>query len=332
MAPKRHHFIPILHLKNFIGSDPKAQVWTYDAESGEVRSALPENTAVQSHFYSIETDDGTMDTRVEDFLATVESKAAPTYEALLEGRAPAKGTQARVDFATFLALMYVRTPAMRRMGAEMVGRHMQIMCYAFGINEKAFDALNRRAEAAGCRDLSDEEKEKLRRDFLDPSGYVMQIAKERTLMVFGAADKLAPILHNMKWSVIEPMHGFFITTDNPLVREVDPKTCHPVYGDHGFMNKTAEVLFPLSPQRMMLMSWNEDARDVNAKWPSATHVDRINMGLAARSVRYLYAHLHHKRLKLLAERFKHSRPGMTTSGFGPKKFAKIEVPRKMRAT
>jgi hypothetical protein len=163
---------------------------------------------------------------------------------------------------------------------------------------------------------------------VDPSGYVMQIAKERTLMVFGAADKLAPILYNMKWSVIEPGHGFFITTDNPLVREVDPKTRHPVYGDHGFLNKTAEVLFPLSPQRMMLMSWNEAARDFGAV--ERDHVDRINMGLAAQSDRYLYAHLRHKRLKQLAERFKHSRPGMTTDGFGPEKFAKIEVPREMR--
>jgi hypothetical protein len=150
MAPKRHHFIPILHLKHFVRSDPEGQVWTYDAESGDVRSALPENTAVQSHFYSVATEDGTMDTGLEEFIATIESKAAPAYEALLQGRLPAKDTQARVDFATFLALMYVRTPAMRRMGAEMVGRQLQIMCYAYGTNEKAFDALNRRAEAAGC--------------------------------------------------------------------------------------------------------------------------------------------------------------------------------------
>jgi hypothetical protein len=172
-TPKRQHFIPILHLKHFVGAAPKGQVWTYDAESGEVRSATPENTAVQTHFHSIEGNDGAMDTRVEDYLSTVESNAAPVYEALLHAEIPPKGSQGRVDFATFLAVMYVRTPAMRRMGAEMVGRQLQILCYAYGTNEKAFEALNRRAEEAELRHFNEEEKARLRKDFLDPSGYIM---------------------------------------------------------------------------------------------------------------------------------------------------------------
>jgi hypothetical protein len=48
-----------------------------------------------------------------------------------------------MDFSTFLALMYLRAPAMRRMNAEMISRHLQIRCYAYGINEKAFDTLTR---------------------------------------------------------------------------------------------------------------------------------------------------------------------------------------------
>jgi hypothetical protein len=103
-VPKRHHFIPILHLKHFIGTDPKGQVWTYDAEAGHVRSAAPENTAVEGHYYSAERPDGTMDTRLEEHLAKMESLAAPVYEALLRREIP-KVSQGRADFATFLALM-----------------------------------------------------------------------------------------------------------------------------------------------------------------------------------------------------------------------------------
>jgi hypothetical protein len=326
-TPKRHHFIPILHLQHFVGTDPGGQVWTYDAETGDVRSAIPKETAVQSHFYSVEGDDGAMDTRIEDFLAKMESNAAPAYEALLRAEIPKKDSQARVDFATFLALMYVRTPAMRRMGAEMIGRQMQILCYAYGSNEKAFEGLNRRAEKAGARQLNADEKERLRKAFLDPSGYMMHIGKERTLMVLKAADGLAPILFNMKWSIAVPAHGFFITTDNPLVRQVDPKTRHPIYGDHGFANKTAEVIFPLSPQRLLLMSWEEGTPDIGAF--ERAHVEQINRALAAHSDPYLYSHIRHKRLKELAAEFKDSRPMMTTQGFGPKKFAKIEVARRM---
>ena len=111
----RQHFIPILHLKHFVGPDPEGQLWTYDSENGEVWSAIPKNTAVQTHFYSIEGDDGAMDVRVEEHLAAVENSAAPVYEALLRAQIPGKSSQERADFATFLALMYVRTPAMRRM-------------------------------------------------------------------------------------------------------------------------------------------------------------------------------------------------------------------------
>jgi Protein of unknown function (DUF4238) len=329
LPPKRQHFIPILHLKHFAGADPKGQVWTYDAESGEVRSATPENTAVQTHFYSVEGEDGVMDTRVEDCLAEIESHAAPVYEALLRAEIPAKGTQARADFASFLAVMYSRTPAMRRISGELTGRLMQSLNYAYGSNEQAFEAILRRAEENGARPLNSEEKERLRGVFLDPSKYVIQIAKERTFpAIFGLAVKLAPILGGMKWSIVQALHGFFITTDNPLVRGVDPKTHHPIYGDDGFFNETAQVIFPLSPHRLLFMSWNENASDIGSF--ERDRVNRIDHGLAAHSDRYLYSHIRHKRLEEMAAKFKNSRPGITTQGFGPKKFAKVEVPRRMK--
>jgi len=49
------------------------------------------------------------------------------YEALLRGEFAKDGSMERADFAVFLALMYARTTAMRRMSAEMRGRDIQIM-------------------------------------------------------------------------------------------------------------------------------------------------------------------------------------------------------------
>lgn len=326
--PKRQHLIPRLHLQHFAGPDPKGHVWTYDAQTGHMRSAIPEETAVETHFYSVEAEDGTMDTRIETILSEIEAKAAPVYKALLQGDIPGE-TQERMDFSTFLALMYLRTPAMRRMNAELMSRYMQILCYAYGTNEKAFDALNQRVERAGGRVLTTEEKERLRRDFTDGfSDYVIEIPRERTLGVLGASDKLTPILFQMKWSIVMPRHGFFITTDHPLVREVDPQTRHPAYGDHGFLNKTAEVIFPLSPQRLLLMSWDKGARDIGAF--ERDHVEHFNRALAAHSDRYLYAHIRHKRLQQLAAEFKDSRPTMTTQGFGPTKFAEMKLSRRSK--
>jgi len=269
-----------------------------------------------------------MDTRIEEYLATIESAAAPTYEALLRAEIPSKGDQARADFATFLALMYVRTPAMRRMSGELFGRQVQIMNYAYGSHDMAFEGILKRAEKDGLPKLDEAGKARLRENLIDPTGYVMQVRKETTLRVLGAVDELSPLLLNMTWSVVDALQGFFITTDNPLVREVNPKTRHPILGDHGFNNKTAEVFFPLSPRRLLLMTWREDMRPHGGL--ERDQVDRVNIGMAAQSDQYLYAHVRDKRLERLASEFKNSRPGMTTQGFGPENFAEIEVPRKTR--
>jgi hypothetical protein len=325
-TPKRQHFIPCLYLKHFVGPAPKGQVWTYDAQAGAVRSAIPEETAVETHFYSVENPDGTMDTRIEEALASAESHASLVYEALLRKEIP-KASQARADFSMFLALMYARTPAMRRMYAEGYSQLLQCRLYANGNDSRAFNTLIQHYEIEEGLVLDTEQKEQLRKAMLDPSGYRIEVPKERTLAVLGVATALEPILFQMTWSLVEPAHGFFITSDNPLVREVDyPETDHPIYGDYGFRNKTAKVIFPLSPQLLLFMSWNERAREFHVF--EREEVDRVNRGLAAHSDRYLYAHIHHKRLQQLAAEFKNSKPKMGVHGFGPNKFAETKVQRR----
>lgn len=328
MPPKGHHVIPRLHLQHFAGPDPAGQVWTYDKLAGKCWSAIPEETAVQTHFYSAERDDGTMDTRLEDFLAGIESKAAPVYEGLLQGRIPG-GTQERVDFAQFLALMYTRTTAMRRMAAQIRGRGAQIHSYAYASNPETFETLTRRLEAEKGEALDPAIKEKVRQEMLNPSGaYVMEVAQESTFMALAASDKLTPILYEMKWMLVKAQHGYFITCDNPLVKQVDRKTLHAVYGDGGFINKTAEVTFPLSPKLLLLLSWGESTRDIGAF--ERGHVHAVNEVRSAYAERYLHAHLFDKRIEALAAKYKDSHPNMTTQGFGPENFAPIEVARRSK--
>jgi hypothetical protein len=269
-----------------------------------------------------------MDTEVEDFLASVENDAAPVYESLLSGDIPRKESAERSRFSLFLALMYARTPSMRRMAGEMLGRQMQITNYAYATNEEAFNALLARAEKKGMRTLNESEKERLRNDFIDPTGYIFEIPKEATLPILGSAEKLAPIFFDMHWSVASAGQGFFITSDNPLVKTADPKTWHPIYGDGGFLNKTTEVHFPLSRARLLLMSWNDSVPALGTF--DRKTVDRINKSRAWHSERYLYAHIKHKEVLKLAAEFKDVRPTWSTSGFGPKKFAEVKVTRRRK--
>jgi hypothetical protein len=125
------------------------------------------------------------------------------------------------------------------------------------------------------------------------------------------------------------MHGFFISSDNPVVRWVHPKTAHPIYGDHGFFNKTAEVTFPLAPNASLLMTWNEDAPKHLAI--TRKNVEFMNTLRAFFADEFLYAHVNKKALRRLATHNKDSRPRMTTEGFGPKEFANIEIPRRWKS-
>lgn len=172
-----------------------------------------------------------------------------------------------------LAVMVVRTPGSRKDAAEMVGRMIQIRNYATGVHDRAFNSLVHRIEQGEGRQLTEESRTSLRRSLIDPSGYRLELGKEWALQHLTAADKLTPVLFQMRWRTIGAAQGFFITSDDPVVRWVEPKTWHPIYGDHGYLNKTAVVTFPFTPKVMLAMSWEDEGANAFA---GRRGVDRLN--------------------------------------------------------
>ncbi|PTE08823.1 DUF4238 domain-containing protein [Mesorhizobium helmanticense] len=321
--PKGQHFIPRLHLQHFACTQPKGHVWTYAKADGKTFSRIPEETAKQTHFYSVEKDDGTYDMRIEGMLARIESTAAPVYDRLLARELPID--QAKMDMAQFLAVMVVRTPATRKDATNMAGRMIQIQNYATGIHDRAFDALVRKIEKNDGLAMEPDKRDKLRQYLIDPSRYRLELGKEWALRQLGAtADKLTSILYQMHWHIIEATQGFFITSDDPVVRWIDPKTWHPLYGDHGYLNKTAVVTFPLSPRVMVGMSWDDKGTHALAGWDTVTALNYLR---AMHADEYLYAHLEHEVIRRMALGTKQSRPRMSTSGFGPEKFGEVTLRR-----
>lgn len=324
--PKGQHFVPCLHLRQFIGSQPKGQVWTYNKNTGVKWSTIPEETGKQTHFYSSENEDGAYDTRLELLLAQSESEAAPVYRDMVNGKLPQEQSQEKADFASFLALAYVRTPAVRDDAARLIARNTQILMYAYGSNDAAFDTLFRKIEAERGEALSDDVRNEVRRSMVDPSEFKISVPKERTFMALGASDGLAQLLFQMQWSLVTPLHGFFVTSDNPVVRSVDPRTRHPMYGDLGFRNRTVQVTFPLTPHAGLRLTWeNQMASHLQAGRDAVAH---WNQTRAFHADQFLYSHVEDKRILHLARSLKGSRPKLTTVGFGPKTFAEVEVPRR----
>lgn len=197
-------------------TDSNGQVWTYDKTTGKHWPASPDRTGVEAHYYSVERDDGSMDTTIEDLFSTMEGEAAPVYERLAKGELP-KGTD-RETFGHFLGLVFTRTPGMRRFAPMVHKFGIETHIAAQAQIPKAFSALLKRMEAAGL-DVSDPER--LKRAMVDLSGFNLVVPKEMTLAPISHARAFADIFLKMKWSLARSPDHYLVTCDDPIFRAVD---------------------------------------------------------------------------------------------------------------
>jgi hypothetical protein len=149
-------------LKHFAGGRPKNQVWTYDKSTGTKRSAIPDETGIFTHFYSIELKNGSYDLTMDNILTDNENFAAPIYEKLIKGELPTS-PQEREEFSVFISLLYLRTKAQRQDSANLAGRYLQTLRYACGTHDGAFNTLISRMEKDRGEKIPDAIKEEVRR-------------------------------------------------------------------------------------------------------------------------------------------------------------------------
>ena len=312
MPSKRHHYIPIMHLKHFVGRNPNGQLWTIEKETGIARSSRPENTALERYFYAAENDDGTFNTGLEEYLAKVEGTATPIYEKMLTGWVPGPGYN-RGEFSLFLALLYLRTPAMRRDAAESIGRNIQLRNYDYGNSDHKFEEIVQLMEKESGRTYDPSEKEKFRKWLIDPRHYTLEVPKERTFMALAHVKDLAPIFLGMHWSLLRPEHGFFITSDNPVVR----------FNQDVVGSNWTEVSFPLSPRLLLVMTRDPAPKNGMIERDLVWSINRMRASYADE---YLFSHVVRKNLKKLALEFKGSRPRLSDQKWNsPIEFTKTEL-------
>lgn len=324
-----HHTVQRFHLAHFTGDSPKGQVWVYDCRSKEPRSAIPENVSTENNFYSFEREDGTWDTRLEEWMSVVESKAVPVYLELLAGKIPPY-SQAKYDFAQYLALAHVRTRTMRRMSAEQAGKLMQVRHYAHGQDKALFEQSMQSYEETIGKTFEPEVRERIRQMLLDPSDFILSLPKSYGFRPFLELDDLTHIFLHTHWTLAEAASGFLITSDNPVARRVAPESVHPLLGDRGFRNKTMEVSFPLSPRMLLVLTHFEPPKThlvIDSEFVSAQNAIR-----AWHCEFELYSHLKHKHISKLSRQYANQRPGYKLSGYGPKNFSPIQVQRRRPKT
>ncbi|WP_374598816.1 DUF4238 domain-containing protein [Sphingosinicella sp.] len=302
---KDQHFVPRLHLQYFCGESPKNMIWTYSKRREKARPSRIEETGFQRNYYSIRTDEGFYHDGIDALLGQIENKAAKPYRQLLTGEIP-EG-QLRADFAVFVATCYSRSPALIRAYAEAAARSAQLQLRMSVQTRERFDRLADAMERDTGVTIKD--RGEVFAFINDPSRYTLGISEKRGLRAVAIADDLAPLFYERSWIIAEAHEARFITSDNPVCRWAPQEAIHPVYGDGGFKNIRAQVSFPLSPTRMLVIAGvPQDERVFSI---SDADVWNFNRMRASQAEDLLFADRKDDRISVLAREFKDERPRMT---------------------
>lgn len=297
---KKQHYVPQLHLRRFEGLSPKGMIWVYEKDRLKPRPAKTKETGAENNFYSVQSENGEWVDLLDDWLTAMEGRAAPVYEAILNGQVP-EG-QERADFSTFVASLYVRTPGVIRAAAGVVAHGARMISDMLVGSRDVFEREMDRFEAAkGPLGMP---RDELWAFMSDTSGYTIQVDKKRGLTAMAASDRIQSVLFDLHWAILLPSKGYFITSDMP----VGLYTAGQI---GGFFHPEVEVTLPLSPSRALLMS-KEPLRSPLVL--PEEHVWRFNEMRAHFAHRTVYSHVRDERVQALVNQHQHSDCGLSING------------------
>lgn len=301
---KDQHYVPRLHLEHFCGDSPKNMIWTYSKSGRKPRPSRVQETGFQKNYYSVRGEDGSYFDDIDNKLTEIENEAAAPYRRLLSGELP-EG-QERANFAMFVATSFSRSPSLIRSYAEAFGRSAQLQMRMHAESSSRFNRFIDAMEYKTGNRIED--RDELFAFVNDPSRYTIKVSEKRGLRAIGIADKLAPLLYERYWHIVEATGGIFLTSDNPVYRWVPRETVHPIYGDGGFKNPRAEITLPLSSTRMLVICGVQLGEGL--LYANSEHVWNLNRMRTANAEDLIFADRKDDRINALVQEFKDERPRM----------------------
>jgi len=282
-SAKRHHFLPQMLLRRFLppGGDRLHQLST---KRGANNPIAVDKAASRRRLYSLLADDEARDDTVETFLSIVEDHAASAIERLLaDPTSLAPGD--RATLAYFLALQEGRTPgAMDHAGqaADMVAR---LLLTDFATDPDRFADQYEELFGEG----TDDEVEALRTQVVAAlqSGEMSLAAPERVglSLAFEVAGPRTVTLMSMRWRVLVPADGEFITSDRGVAIH-DPTPLLPFVTPSVMSSPTVELSLPLARDRLLMVD-HDRAESVLAMVDPAV-VQELNLHTYGWAVEWIY--------------------------------------------
>lgn len=293
-------------------------IWAYDKKLGRVHPTRIENTGGQGNFYSVRRGNGELDDQIDEHLQNVESRAADPYERLIRGEELRE--QARADFASFLATLYVRSPGMIRSAAEANGKMMQAFMDLHWHDRDAFD---RSLDKMGADGIGDPGMDRDRLyEFWKQKDFSLAVLEQSGLLGLGAADPIQEILFDRPWRILETESARFITGDQAVTLWNPPR---PPLSIGGFADPAAEVSFPLNPTQCLLITGRHlPFRRTLVAEPAVWQLNELR---AFEAERLLWSSTRDERVLALALKHQASRRRFRMSG--EEHLAEVEVKRNL---
>ena len=245
---KRHHYLPEFYLEGFAN---RGKLWAHDREQGKYREQTPHNTAVLSHYYSYQDEEGVRSTDLEAVLALVESEAKPVIEKLAT-RTPISAAE-RGALSLFLSLLRMRVPDFEKEVGELIDTvYKEVNRIIFATKESTEAVLNSIAEETGEElHVVPEDLMKLAAD----KNYEVTMPRAGSLgLTFSLAEDLAKVLYDLDWVVtIAPPGTHYLTTDNPFTIVPPPPHLRIPHRGVGIVTPGAEKYVPLSSTTLLGM-------------------------------------------------------------------------------
>jgi hypothetical protein len=225
-------------LKHF--ADESGMLWEYDTELGKTEQKNKKDVAVIRDFYATGEESGEIDYEtLEVILQRVESEAAPVIEYLLAHKRQI-ATSSIIKFLFFVAVQYVRTPAlMRRLNAlcEPEAKKQELL------DELSVSLRERLSGAGAFPEQIDEMVTKARED----AGKCMaakDVVKRAALrQVETATDELI----KLSWAFLDVPDGEpdLLLGDHPVLLQ-DAGPDEVPLGPLGLRNPYLQIIVPIS--------------------------------------------------------------------------------------
>ncbi len=248
------HYVPQFYLRNFSPAGARGKIWCYERKK-QPRLRGIKSVASEEDFYTLKVDIPFFEKdKLDQMNRVMESDAAPLITRLLTVPKIDLSANEKEKLAMFIACLAVRNPHSQE---SLMNLDITVRKELMKITAEDKEGFEKHARNLGIDDSPDD-LEKLRHEILEFDKHY-RVGYERgtewddlfLLMGFDSAFKIAPILLDKHWCLLESDSSrVFVTSDNPVVR-VRPANYPPQLG-LGFL--PADILLPLSPKRCLALS------------------------------------------------------------------------------